>query len=256
MFEVGRYGFLNFKVDKILCTLEIFGKIKLVAAHSSLQLSVASTLYTSLLHHLAAALHACHAALRYFPPPNLIFLLLVASSHFSSPARQAGRAKPLLLLLQLALLCCRCHFALLLRCLLAAAAAALLCCCATICLTPVMLPPVSRSRPCHSKPRLRSSTNAGRATPSAPALAAPFFVESRQSVAVVLRARALQCHLLPPLEQHRATLVTVLHADNLPWGCCCHDSRASDKRQPLKPFFSSEPLLSGEDSLHFSSACW
>jgi hypothetical protein len=146
MFEVGSYGFSNFKVDKILCTLEIFGKIKLVAAHL-LQLSVASTLYTSLLHHLAAALHVCHTALRYFPPPNLIFLLLVVSSHFSSPpARQAGRAKPLLLLVQLTLLCCRCRFALLLRCLLAAAAAAALllvvllaCCYATTCLMPVLL---------------------------------------------------------------------------------------------------------------------
>jgi hypothetical protein len=116
---------------------------------------------------------------------------------------------------------------------------------------PLVLPLVSRSHPCHSKPQPTSSANAGRATPSAPARAAPFFVEPRQPAAVVLRARALQCHLLPPLEQHRATLVTVLHADNLPWGCCCHDSRASDKRQPLKPFFSSEPLLSGEDSLHF-----
>jgi hypothetical protein len=38
--KLGSYGFSNFKLDKILCTLEIFGKIKLVAAHSSLQLSV------------------------------------------------------------------------------------------------------------------------------------------------------------------------------------------------------------------------
>jgi hypothetical protein len=231
--KLGSYGFSNFKVDKILCTLEIFGKIKLVAAHSSLQLSVASTLYTSLLHHLATALHACHAALRYFPPPNLIFLLLVASSHFSSPpARQAGRAKLMLLLLQLALLCCRCHFALLLRCLLVAAAA-LLCCCATICLTPVLL--------------LFYLLAAAAGEPEPPL---PF-----QAAAKVERQRrpsnALCTGPRRPILHRRATLVTVLHAGDLPWGCCCHDSRVSDKRQPLKSFFSSEPLLSGEDSLHF-----
>jgi hypothetical protein len=84
--KLGSYGFLNFKVDKILCTLEIFGKIKLVAAHSSLQLSIASTLYTSLLHHLAAALHACHATLRYFSPtkPYLPSARCVFSFFFSS----------------------------------------------------------------------------------------------------------------------------------------------------------------------------
>jgi hypothetical protein len=84
--KLGSYGFSNFKVDKILCTLEIFGKIKLVVAHSSLQLSVVSTLYTSLLHQLAAALHACHAALRYFPPtkPYLPSARCVFSFFFSS----------------------------------------------------------------------------------------------------------------------------------------------------------------------------
>jgi hypothetical protein len=62
-----------------------FWKIKLVAAHL-LQLSVASTLYTSLLHHLAAALHACHTALRYFPltKPYLPSARCVFSFFFSS----------------------------------------------------------------------------------------------------------------------------------------------------------------------------
>jgi hypothetical protein len=150
--------------------------------------------------HLAAAspcrcLACMPRCFNIFPPPNLIFLLLIASSHFSSPpARQAGRAKLLLLLLQLALLCCA----------VVPLFASCQCCCFATCL---LLPPASRSRPCHSKPQPRSSANAGRAMPSAPALTAPFFVESRQSAAVILRARAPQCHLLPPLE--RATLVTV-----------------------------------------------
>jgi hypothetical protein len=83
--KLGSYGFLNFKVDKILCTLNFFGKIKLVAAHL-LQLSVASMLYTSLLHHLAVALHAYHAVLRYFAPtkPYLPSARCVFSFFFSS----------------------------------------------------------------------------------------------------------------------------------------------------------------------------
>jgi hypothetical protein len=130
--KLGSYGFSNFKVDKILCTLEIFGKIKLVAAHSSLQLSVASTLYTSLLHHLSAALHARHTALRYFLPtkPYLPSARCVFSFFFSSST--SGRQS------QAAAAAFVARSALLLYCLLAAAAA-LLCCCATICLTPVLL---------------------------------------------------------------------------------------------------------------------
>jgi hypothetical protein len=97
-------------------------KIKPVVAHSSLQLSVASTLYTSLLHHLAAALHACHTALRYFPPtkPYLPSACCVFSFFFSSStsgrqsqaATAAFASRSALLSLPLcfatSLLACRC----------------------------------------------------------------------------------------------------------------------------------------------------
>jgi hypothetical protein len=191
-----------------------------------------------------------HQTLSSFCSLRLLIFLLLQHIRQAEPSRCYCFCSSLCFAIAATLLCCfvACLPLLLLCCAAVPLFASRQCYCFATCL---LLPPVSRSRPCHSKLQPRSSANAGRATPSAPALAAPFSVEPCQSAAVVLRARALQCHLLPPLEQHRATLVTILHAGDLPWGCCCHDSRASDKRQPLKPFFSSEPLLSGEDSLHF-----
>jgi hypothetical protein len=146
----------------------------------------------------------------------LIFLLLLQHVRQAEPSRCCYFCISLCFAVAATLLCCfiACLPLLLLLC---CAAVPLLashqCCCFATCL---LLPPVSRSRPCHSKPQSRSSANTGQATPSAPALAAPFFVELHQSAAIVLRARALQCHLLPPLEQHRATLVAILHAGDLP----------------------------------------
>jgi hypothetical protein len=192
---------LNFEMDKILCTLEIFGKIKLVAAHSSLQLSVASTLYTSLLHHLATTLHACHAALRYFPPtkPYLPSARCVFSFFFSSStsgwqsraAAAAFAARSTLLSLPL------CFAASLLAC----------CCC---CCFAVLL--------CHYLPHA-SAAAAGESEPPLPFQAAANVERQRRPSNTILRRAAparCQCHLLPPLEQHHATLVTVLHPGNLP----------------------------------------
>jgi hypothetical protein len=115
--HVGSWEAMDFRILKWIkfCALwKFLEKIKPVVAHSSLQLSVASTLYTSLLHQLAAALHACHTALRYFPPTKpylpcllrLLIFLLLQHVRQAEPSRCCCFCISLCFAVAATLLCC------------------------------------------------------------------------------------------------------------------------------------------------------
>jgi hypothetical protein len=208
-------------MDKILCTLEIFGKIKLVATQrcfNAIHLAAASPCRCLACMPHCLKIFSPHQTLSSFCSLCLLIFLLLQHVRQAEPSHCCCLCSSLCFAVVATLLCCfvACLplLLLLLCCLLCCLLAAVpllasrQCWCFATCLLP---PPVSRSRPCHSKPPLLVAKVERQRRPSN-APSPPHSSSSRASLlpsssepeccsatSVLHRATLIAAHRRPPL---------------------------------------------------------